>query len=274
MFSKIKKIFLFVLIGFGVIVFLYRGSLRVAITEYFQKRNLPDTVSIEEVQRAYPKAVEEKNTTTTFGNEGTMGSSSVPQPVWNPTLLPLEMNLFVPFVLQAPFANWALPYQEACEEASVLMVQGFFDKKKFFTPQEMDKEILKLVEWQKKRFGYYEDTTAEEVAVVLREYVGLENVRLVYDPSIKDIQKAVGRGHLVIVPAHGTSLPNPYFRNGGPLYHMLVVRGYTETRFITNDPGTKRGENFTYAFEDLYQAIHDWNGGDVPNGRKVMIIID
>ena len=35
--------------------------------------------------------------------------------------LPEEINLPVPFTPQAPHANWELPYQEACEEAAVLM---------------------------------------------------------------------------------------------------------------------------------------------------------
>mgnify|MGYP001618174552 FL=1 len=69
-------------------------------------------------------------------------------------------------------------------------------------------------------------------------------------------------------------LPNPHFRNGGPEYHTLVIRGYTEDSFITNDPGTQFGENFLYKYSDLMNSIHDWNEGDVKNGKRLVLVID
>jgi len=47
-----------------------------------------------------------------------------------------------------------------------------------------------------------------------------------------------------------------------------------EDKFITNDPGTKRGENFAYKYQDLMNAIHDWNNGDVKNGRPVVLVVE
>jgi len=74
------------------------------------------------------------------------------------------------------------------------------------------------------------------------------------------------------VPAAGRELGNPNFTDPGPLYHMLVVRGYTENNFITNDVGTRKGENYQYKYDVLMNAIHDWNGGDVNNGQRVVIV--
>jgi len=91
--------------------------------------------------------------------------------------------------------------------------------------------------------------------------------------SVNDLKRAVANGYPVIVPASGKELPNPNFRNGGPLYHMLVVKGYTADRIITNDPGTHLGADFTYTYDGLMNAAHDWNGGDVTHGAPVMIII-
>ena len=54
---------------------------------------------------------------------------------------------------------------------------------------------------------------------------------------------------------------------------MVVVRGWTIDKIITNDPGTRRGEEFTYDPDVLFNAIHDWNDGDVYNGQKAMITI-
>ncbi len=55
---------------------------------------------------------------------------------------------------------------------------------------------------------------------------------------------------------------------------MLVLRGYTKDGYvITNDPGTKRGAQYAYRWSVLLNAIHDWNGGDVENGEKVVIVV-
>jgi hypothetical protein len=132
---------------------------------------------------------------------------------------------------------------------------------------------MALAAWETKTFGYHLDTTAEETAQTLREYFGLSSARAVSISSPEDIKAAISSGHPVIIPAYGKALGNPNFRGDGPLYHMLVIKGYTDTEFITNDPGTKRGADFTYDIDTLWNAIHDWNDGDVPNGAKVMVTV-
>ena len=56
---------------------------------------------------------------------------------------------------------------------------------------------------------------------------------------------------------------------------MLVVRGFTsDGKFITNDPGTYRGEGYQYDFDTVMNAIHDWNGGEeITQGKKVALIV-
>lgn len=195
-------------------------------------------------------------------------------PRTNESPLPAEVNLNIPFTSQAPHKNWELPYKEFCEEASVLMAHHYLQGKDIVSPDYADAEMLKIKAFEEQRFGYYEDTTVEETAVILREYFQLNKIEVVPDPRVEDIKKALAEGKAVIVPAAGRLLPNPYFRSPGPLYHMLVIKGYTKDgKFITNDPGTRRGADFLYEPEDLMRAIHDWNGGAVLEGQKVMIIV-
>ena len=83
--------------------------------------------------------------------------------------VPVEHYLDVPFTSQAPHANWDLPYQEACEEASILMVH-YFHKGKELNPDLADAKILDIVAAEEEMFGYYKDTTAKETAQFIREY--------------------------------------------------------------------------------------------------------
>lgn len=212
--------------------------------------------------------------------------ASAPDPVPAPVPAPLNepsgseeqgagVNLAVPFTSQAPHADWNLPYQEACEEASLLMANAYMLGAGGFTPEEADRQILALVEWSTKRFGYYEDQTAEEVALIAREYYGYGNAKVLPVSSIDDVKRQLDLGRVVILPAAGRLLGNPYFRGQGPLYHMLVAKGYaSDGRIITNDPGTRRGADFLYDPDVLFAAIHDWNGGDVASGAKVMVVLE
>jgi hypothetical protein len=196
-------------------------------------------------------------------------------PLMGDVEIPAELNLDVPWMSQAPHANWDMPYQEACEEASMIMVDAFYKKRTGKIPvAEADAEILKLVDYQNKTLGDYKDTTAQETAQIIHDYYGYDDVRVFSISEAKDIQAVLARGYPVIMPFWGKSLENPNFRNGGPLYHMLVVKGYTDDgSFITGDPGTRLGQDYIYTFENLLESAHDWNGGNVAEGKKVMIVV-
>lgn len=186
--------------------------------------------------------------------------------------LPYEFNLDVPFTSQAPFAEWDETHEEACEEASVLMVHYFYENMDFSGPEEADREILKFIDFENDFLGFFESTAADELARVLEAYWGYD-VDLIYDFSIDNVKNAVYRGYPVIVPAAGQILDNPHFQDPGPVYHMLVVKGWVGDKFITNDPGTRHGEDWLYEFDHLMNSAHDWNGGAVETGAPVILIM-
>ena len=72
-------------------------------------------------------------------------------------------------------------------------------------------------------------------------------------------------------------MENPYFRVPGPLYHALVIVGYDDAKkeFITHDPGTRRGENYHYSQEIIWNAAHDFPGkkSDILEGAKNIILV-
>jgi hypothetical protein len=244
--------------------FVFRVQIRDFVFRYTQEP-IPKAVTSEEVAQA-TKAQESPTP------PASPKSKPQTQPPATTPLLPLEFNLAVPFTPQAPHANWDQPYQDACEEASALMVHFFYGNRTF-TPDIADDAILAAVAWEDQRFGSNKDTTAEQTAVMLRELYGYKNVDVVYDITADDIKRTIAAGFPVILPVYGRALGNQYFTPPGPEYHMLVVKGYTRDKFITNDPGTRRGADFLYPYETLLSAVHDWNGGDVLRGRKVMIVV-
>ncbi len=178
----------------------------------------------------------------------------------------------VPFTPQAPFAKWDFDHNEACEEAAILMVHYFYQGKSL-TPEIADKEILGMVDYQKKNWKGHFDLEAREIVRLAKEYYGYQNPRVIYDATVDDIKKEIVKGNPVIIPTAGRLLSNPYYRQPGPLYHALVAIGYTESEIITNDPGTKRGKDYSYKYNVLLNAMHEWNNGDIYNGKKTIIVL-
>ena len=186
------------------------------------------------------------------------------------------VNLAVPFTPQAPHANWSAPYKEACEEASVYMVHRFYEgtPEGLMNADKSDRDLLQIVAFEQELFGYYEDTTIEQTATFAELMFGYATA-IAENPTVNDIKAQLILGHPVIVPAAGRELGNPYFTAPGPIYHMLVIRGFTdEGQFIVNDPGTSRGEAYLYDFDTIMNAMHDWNNGEeITAGRKVVLIL-
>lgn len=189
-----------------------------------------------------------------------------PTPSASPTIttplptLPKVFGLKVPFTPQAPTANWDELHNEACEEASMIMAHAYFSNMtdSVLKPEFVEDEITKLTEWEKNNFGYYLDINAEETVKVLKEVYGLK-AQVITNFTEEQIKRELYDNKLVFILANGQKLGNPNFRRPGPPYHMLVVRGWDNQGFITNDPGTRKGQNYPYAFETLYNAGGDWD---------------
>lgn len=189
--------------------------------------------------------------------------------------LPKQFKLDVPFEPQSPFAEWDHTHNEACEEAAIIMVHFFLTGEEL-TSSVANEEILEMVQYQKDNWGGHYDLEAKEIGELAEEFYGYEKVRVEYGISIKDIKEEIYNENPVILPTAGRNLNNPYYRDPGPPYHALVAIGWNEEdkEMIVNDPGTKRGESFPFSYENLLDSIHEWNGGNIDQGRRAMILIE
>jgi len=210
---------------------------------------LTSCAQIDEPSFFYNEITEQEIATVDY--EAVATKESIEQP----KSLPATFDIDILFASQAPFADWGLPYQEACEEASLIMAYKYFANQPL-DKKIMDEEINKVVKWENDTFGYYTDTNLDEVAFMAKEYFKL-NVEISAQVTAENIKRQLVAGNLVIIPASGRDLDNPNFTQPGPLYHMLVIRGYDRNEFITNDPGTRKGLKFKYKYDNLLNAVHD-----------------
>lgn len=184
-----------------------------------------------------------------------------------------SINLAVPFSSQAPTANWAQPWQDACEEASVLMVDYYYQNKNLPGKEEVEGILVDMVKWQEDNWGAHDNLPIARLADFVLATFNYRSA-VIEDLTVAKIKNYLDRGVPVIVPANGKKLANPNFRNGGPVYHMLVIKGYVDDKFITNDPGTRLGADFIYTQANLLESIADWDTKEAASsGPKRALIL-
>lgn len=232
-------------VGVTVIIFaatlLYFSRDNVALAPGVQKE------IIEEPTREEPEIVAEK-----------------PKP------LPEKYLLQVQFQSQAPYRNWAQPYQDACEEASIVMVKYFLENKELTTAM-MKSEIEESVAWQIANYGGHHDLNAVNTLKLAEQYFDMTG-EVISNYSLEDIEQYISNGTPVLAPSAGRLLGNPGYTSPGPIYHMLVVIGYDDSRgvFITNDPGVNHGANFEYKYQTVLDAV----SGPKTDMVKEILILD
>jgi len=191
----------------------------------------------------------------------------------------MSVTYDVPFLSQAPLGGWSDPrQQDGCEEASVLMAAHWVRGEKITSAQAGLEKLLLLSKFGEEEYGTFHDTSIEVTAKFFQDYYQIDSAKVEYDITVNDIVNALRDGKIVIVPTNGQLLGNPNFTSPGPVYHMLVVIGFNQTKkiFITNDPGTRNGAKYQYSYDRLYNAISGYETGQhIPRigDPKVMIAV-
>src|SRR3989344_371968 len=269
---------LYIIGGIIVVVVLgysQRSTIRDFLTQA-SKTNLPAEVTYNEVNDESSNQVA---SSTNSDNEDESKpnttqprpTTTTPQPTPKSSTIKASVNLAVPFQAQAPFGEWVMPYKEACEEASLIMVD-YYLRGMSLSKQQMEDEIDDQVAWQETEFGGHFDLPIAQVAEIAQAFYDY-NVEIIPNLTVEKIKQQLNLGRPIVIPSAGRALGNPNFTPPGPLYHMLVIKGYKENGdFITNDPGTRNGANYVYSEEVLMASIRDWDG-DSPDGGVTGLVM-
>jgi VanZ family protein len=206
-------------------------------------------------------------------------------------VLPESILHKVPFTTQSPFARWDELHEEACEEASLIMLKYYNEIMPNdllrIPKKEAESEIQKLVKYQIKKYGDFHDSDMQRLKEIGREYFELNNLKIIENFKLDDLKRELINGGVILIPTAGREVHNPNFKALGPLYHNLVIIGYDDKAivdsagrkvkgvFITNDPGTRKGEGYKYDQKVLYKAIHDYPGdvNKILTGKKRAIVL-
>ncbi|MDD4027413.1 MAG: C39 family peptidase [Candidatus Shapirobacteria bacterium] len=192
--------------------------------------------------------------------------------------LPNKYLIKTAFVPQAPEKNWDQPWQDACEEASLLTVD-FYYKNKTTTSENTRDAILNMISFEETQ-NFTKDMNIAQMATVGEKYLKYQP-KIIDNPTVEDIKKYLTQDIPIIVTANGKTLyqENKHFKSGGPYYHSLVILGYDDDKkqFIVHDVGTQFGAYFRYSYSLLVESIHDFpvsgNKEDINKGEKRVLVL-
>lgn len=172
---------------------------------------------------------------------------------------PENKEIAVPFTSQAPEGNWQEPWQNACEEASIVMIQNFY-KDESLTAEKARQEILEIFTLKKETAPASKDESLERIEEIINSGDLNWDVHIIDNPSLEAIKEELAANRPIIAPVYAPKLNNPNYSAPGPDYHVLVITGYDDAsqEFITHDPGLSGGENYRYPYEIIMGALHDY----------------
>jgi hypothetical protein len=166
-------------------------------------------------------------------------------------------------VSEAPGNSWYGSWKNACEEASIAMVDYYYEGKRTATVAESKKFMQGLFAVQRKLWGSDANSDAAQTAQLANDHSSF-SARVVEAPTLAQIKSELDGGRPVIVPLSGFKLANPNipFLPSGSGYHMLAVIGYDDAKnqFIVNDVGDNtEGAGYRYGYSLFMDAIHDYD---------------
>jgi hypothetical protein len=206
-------------------------------------------------------------------NDIPIESPPVPTETTKPST-PKTHQIKTTFIPQAPEKNWDQPWQDACEEASILTVHYYY--------QKVNPSLEQILSDYQTIIGESEshDINLTQMGDAAQRRYGY-TPKVIDNPSIDIIKSYLLNDTPVIVTANGKTLyrENKHFKSGGPWYHSLVILGYDDNKkqFTVHDVGTQFGAYFKYSYNLMMESIHDLptsgHKEDINSGDKKVLVL-
>ncbi len=171
--------------------------------------------------------------------------------------------LKVPYISEAPENVWTGPWKNACEEASITMVDKYYKGETTMSIEEGSSFMEMLFNVEDKIYGSNANSDSVRSNYLVNNYSSFKGT-VVSDPTIDQIKEQLREGHPVIAFHYGFDLKNkniPFLATGSS-YHSTVVVGYDDSKnvFLVNDPGDEiDGEDHSYNYSLYMSSIHDYD---------------
>ncbi len=174
-----------------------------------------------------------------------------------------KITLDVPYINESPDGSWTGPWKNACEEASIAMIDNFYLGQKDVSVKKAMDFMSMLFAEENDIWGSNADADTFRTAKLVNDYTHY-NATIKDNPTIEDIKTELQQKRPVIIPVYGKTLNNPNtpFLATGSYYHMFIIIGYDDEtqEFIAHDTGdTKTGSDHRYKYETIMNSLHDFN---------------
>lgn len=162
--------------------------------------------------------------------------------------------LSVPFTSQAPEGKWVEPWDNACEETSMVMVESYYRGNWSLSVEKSKKEIQNVLDKKHTLLGVSKDESPEAIVQLINQ-VYERQAELVKDISVEKMKHEIDGGYPVIIAFDARLVENPNFLSQ-ITYHVAVIVGYDDQtqEFLVHDPGTSNGKQFRYGYAELLEA--------------------
>jgi uncharacterized protein YvpB len=179
------------------------------------------------------------------------------------TVASKTVSLNVPYISEAPDNIWTGSWKNACEEASIAMVDRFYAGSTTVSIAAAKSFLQKLFDVEDKVYGSNANSDTVRSNYLIDNHTNFKGT-IVTNPTIDQIKAEIRAGHPVIAFHHGFDLHNaniPFLATGSS-YHSTVVAGFDDAKgvFLVNDPGDEiDSKNHLYTYETYMSSLHDYD---------------
>lgn len=188
--------------------------------------------------------------------------------IFSPTLIAHAqekevVKLKVPYTSEIPLGSWVKPWNNACEEASMVMVESYYFGNESMSKDVAVKYMMPIFKIEDKIFGSNADTDTIRTAKLFNEYMSV-NATIKNNPTLEEIKDQLRQGKPVVSFHFAKDIKNPHYhwRVGGSYFHVVVLVGFDEntSEFLVHDSGDPvTGAYHRYSYNLIMDTLHDFN---------------